>query len=255
MHGALAALAAGARHWTLVSTVSVYASNDEPDAREDAALLAPVEDGEDYGGAKVAAETASRAVLGERLLVARPGLIGGPGDGTDRFGYWVSRFALARQLADGAVLAPRTEERWAQIADVDDLAAWLCAAGAAGQGGVVNVTGASLPLGEALEVAAQVAGYDGEVVTAADDWLLERNVGYWAGPRSLPLWLPMADAAFAQRDTSALQASLAQLGVGLSSLAATMERTLADERSRGLDRPRRSGLARDEELALIAELA
>ena len=255
VQGALASLAACARHWTLVSTVSVYASNDEPGAQEDAALLAPSEDGEDYGGAKVAAEMASRAALGERLLVARPGLIGGPGDGSDRFGYWVSRFALARQLADGAVLAPQAEGRWAQVVDVDDLAAWLCAAGAAGHSGVVNVTGASLPLHEALEVAAQVAGYDGEQVTAADDWLLEHGVGYWAGLRSLPLWLPPVDTAFARRDTSALQASFPELGVGLSSLAATMERTLADERSRGLDRARRSGLARDEELALIAELA
>ncbi len=255
MQGALAALAAGARHWTLVSTVSVYASNDEPGAQEDAALLVPSRDGDDYRGARVAAEIASGAALGEWLLVARPGLVGGPGDGSDRFGYWVSRFALARQFVDGPVLAPRTEGRWAQIADVDDLAAWLCAAGEAGLSGVVNVTGASIPLQEALEVAARVAGYDGAVVSACDDWLLERGVGYWAGPRSLPLWLPMTDAAFAQRDTGALQASLPGLGMGLSSWAATMERTLTDERSRGLNRDRRSGLARGEELALTAELA
>ena len=253
--GALEALATRAGHWTLVSTVSVYASNDEPGAGENAALLAPSQDGDDYGGAKVAAEVATRAALGERLLVARAGLIGGPGDGSDRFGYWVARFALARQLADGRVLAPRTDRRWAQMVDVDDLAAWLCAAGSAGHSGTLNVTGQSSPLQEVLELAAQVAGYEGKMTFAPDGWLLERGVGYWAGPTSLPLWLPMADTAFAQRDTGALRASLTGLGIELSPLAATMERTLADERSRGLDRARRSGLERAEELALLAQLA
>jgi len=251
--GALDALAARARHWTLVSTISVYASNSEPGADEDAALL-PTEDLGDYGQAKVAAEMASRRALGDRLLLARPGLIGGPGDGSDRFGYWVSRFALAHQLGDGPVLAPPTAHRWAQVVDVDDLATWLAAAGEAGRHGTVNATGDSHPLHAVIQLAAQVAGYRGEVVTAPDDWLLQHGVTYWAGPRSLPLWLPIADTAMAQRDNGALRASLAAVGLTLSPLAATLERTLADERCRGLDRARRSGLDREEELELVARL-
>ena len=105
-----------------------------------------------------------------------------------------------------------------------------------------------------LQSAAQVAGYHGEKVSAPDDWLVERGIGYWAGPRSLPLWVPMADAAVARRDTTALQASLTALGLTLSPLPATLERTLADERSRGLDRARRSGLNREEERELLAQL-
>lgn len=251
--GALQALAPRARHWTLVSTVSVYASNDEPGADEDAALL-PVEDTTDYGQAKVAAEAASQAVLGSRLSVARAGLICGPGDASDRFGYWVSRFALARDLGDGPVLAPSTTDRWAQVIDVDDLASWLVAAGAAGHRGVVNAAGESLPLRQVLQLAAQVAGYDGEVVTAGDDWLLQNDVGYWAGPRSLPLWAPLVDSAVAQRGTTALRRSLTSLGLALSPLAATLERTLRDERDRGLGRARRSGLSRADEVDLLGRL-
>ena len=246
-------MASRADHWTLVSTVSVYAGNSEPGAGEDATLL-PVEDTDDYGQAKVAAEQATRAALGDRLLVARAGLIGGPGDGSDRFGYWVSRFALAEQLGDGPVLVPSTTGRWGQVVDVDDLARWLAAAGEAGQAGVVNAAGDSLPLREVLQRAAEVAGYRGEVVAPDDEWLLQQGVGYWAGPRSLPLWVPMTDVAVAQRGTTALQASLAALGLTLSPLTATLERTLADERLRGLDRPRRSGLSRTEELELLARL-
>lgn len=251
--GALEALASRSRHWTLLSTISVYASNSEPGAGEDAALLV-AEDMEDYGQAKVAAEVASRQALGDRLLIARAGLIGGPGDGSDRFGYWVSRFALAHQLGDGPVLTPPAAGRWGQVIDVDDLATWLSAAGEAGQHGTVNATGDSLPLQTVLQLAAQVAGYRGDIVTASDDWLLEHGVSYWAGPRSLPLWVPLTDAAVAQRDTAALQASLTALGLTLSPLAATLERTLDDERSRDLHRARRSGLGRDEELELLAQL-
>ena len=44
------------------------------------------------------------------------------------------------------------------------------------------------------------------------------------------------------------------LGGRLRPLRETLARTLADERERGLDRERRSGLSRADELALLAEL-
>ena len=50
----------------------MLARNSEPGAGEGAALL-PVEDTDDYGQAKVAAEQATRTALGDRLLVARAG--------------------------------------------------------------------------------------------------------------------------------------------------------------------------------------
>ncbi len=52
---ALDSVAERASHWTLVSTVSVYAGNDEPGVDESAALVEP-RDLTQYPDAKVAAE-------------------------------------------------------------------------------------------------------------------------------------------------------------------------------------------------------
>ena len=244
--GALAALAGHARHWTLVSSISVYADSTEPGADETAALLEPV-DLQKYGQAKVAAERASTEALGSRLLVVRPGLLAGPGDGSDRFGYWVSRFALAE---DGPVLVPAGADRAVQVLDIQDLAVWMVDAGRGGLTGTFNATGDSHALAEVLGLAAGVAGFRGRTVEAPDTWLLENDVRYWAGPRSLPLWLPSSDAGFARRDTGAFR----RAGGAPADLRTTLARALVDERSRGLARPRRSGLTRHEELELLARL-
>ncbi len=65
VESALDTLASRARHWTFVSTVSVYARNDEPDADESAELLRP-HDLNEYGEAKVAAEQATVHRLADR---------------------------------------------------------------------------------------------------------------------------------------------------------------------------------------------
>lgn len=249
-HVAAAADALGerAKHWTYISTVSVYAANDEPGADESAELLTPAgpEDAADYGRAKVAAEASVR-VLGHRTAIVRPGLIVGPGDPTDRFGYWVARFALA---GAGEVLVPRAEGRGAQVIDVDDLADFVVAVGRERWTGVANAVGDPVGLDRLLHDAADVAGHAGTAVAASDDWLEAHDVAYWMGPRSLPLWLPAEVPGFWTRSNAAYRL----LGGRLRPLRETLERTLADERARGLDRDRRSGLSRGDELALLAEL-
>ena len=244
--GALAKLAPVASHWTFVSTVSVYARHDAPGANETAELLEPV-DPEDYGQQKVTAERASFAAVGDRLLIARPGLIAGPGDDSDRFGYWVGRFVLA---GDGPVLCPITANRDVQVIDVRDLAAWIIRSGRDRLIGTIDAVGDRHSFAEALDTAADLAGYTGTRVVAADDWLSAHGVEHWAGPRSLPLWLPLAASALMQRDNSAF------LGAhgALRSLGYTLADTLADERQRGLERVRKAGLSRADELALIGQI-
>lgn len=238
---ALDALAADARHWTLVSTVSVYASHERAGDDETAATVDP-DDLTQYADAKVAAEIASAARVHDRLLIARPGLIVGPGDPSDRFGFWVGRLA-----GGGTVLTPTTRGRSVQFIDIGDLAEWIVQAATAGLVGTYDTVGPSLAMADVLSAAATVAGFDGELFPATDEELIDQGVQFWAGERSLPLWLPSDAQGLAQRSGGAFRA----VGGQTRPLHETLQRTLSDERARGLERVRRSGLARDEESRIV----
>lgn len=246
---ALDALADRASHWTLISSISVYDGDTGPGANESQALLSPDPEG-DYGAQKVHAETNSAHALSDRPLIVRPGLIVGPGDPSDRFGYWPGRFALAAD--DGEpVLVPPTENAWAQFIEATDLAAFTLRAAVDARTGPVDATGQPLPLAEVLDASADAAGFSGERRTADAAWLEQNDVNYWAGPRSLPLWLPADMTGFARRDTT----RFTSWGGTTRPLAESIERVLDDERTRALSRERRSGLSRHDELELLSREA
>ncbi|MCX6433202.1 MAG: oxidoreductase [Actinobacteria bacterium] len=253
VRSALDALAADAGHWTYVSSVSVYADTTTPGANEAAALVEPMTSGlatmDEYGEAKVGCEQLVTAAMGaDRSLLARAGLIGGPGDPTDRFGYWVSRFASA---SSEAVLVPDAPDLSTQVVDVRDLAAFLLACAGERATGPVNVVGEAVPFSDVVDMSALTAGFTGRAVRAAPQWLEEHEVQPWAGPRSLPLWLPLPEYACvgSRSDARALA-----LGLQRRSLEATLADVLADEVARGLGRARQAGLTRVEERTLLAQL-
>ncbi|GAB3450826.1 SDR family oxidoreductase [Phycicoccus ginsengisoli] len=252
VRGAVAALGPRTGTWVFVSSCSVYATHDQPGADESAPLLAPSdvdEDGFDtYGERKVACEQHVLSGLPGRALVARAGLIGGPGDISDRTGYWPLRFAHPA-TTDGAVLVPQSSVT-TQLVDVRDLAAWLVRAGGQGATGVVNASGPTLPLAEHLDTARRVAGHDGEVVAVPQAWLAEHSVAPWSGERSLPMWLPVPEyAGFMARDTTAARA----LGLVTRPLEDTLRDVLEWELRQGPGRPRRAGLSPTDERALLAQ--
>jgi 2'-hydroxyisoflavone reductase len=165
-------------------------------------LLGPVTEDVDlaehpdaYGGMKVACE---RIVLdGARsALVVRPGLVVGPGDPTGRFTYWP-----VRMHRGGRVLVPGEPDDPVQVVDVRDLAAWLVVAAESRTTGVLEAVGPVLgrkaflaAVARGVEPLREPAPADGpaepELVWAPEAWLREHEVEPWAGPGSLPLWLP-----------------------------------------------------------------
>jgi nucleoside-diphosphate-sugar epimerase len=254
---ATAALAGCGGSFVFVSSTNVYADHGTPGAGESAALLPALagdvmESMETYGQAKAACEGHVRDGFGPgRSLIARVGLIGGPGDTFDRTGYWPLRFRRPA-AGDGSVLVPDVPGLATQVIDVRDLAAWLVDAGERRLSGVFNVVGETIPLPAHLTLAREVAGHTGPVVPAGQDWLAAHGVQPWMGERSLPLWLPMPEyAGFSSRDASAAKAA----GLTTRPLAETLADTLAWELGRNLDRPRRAGLSDHDERRLIHALA
>ena len=241
---AVAALKPRAAHWAFVSTVSVYSDNRTPAQRADtAALRAPtgpeIEQSteETYGAAKVACEHA----VGANAFICRAGLIVGPEDPTGRFTYWPARLERG-----GEVLVAETPDDAVQFIDVRDLARWIVHAAQTRLTGCFDGIGPSFTRGEFLAECARAVGARC-TFTCVDRAFLERHeVKRWAGPRSLPLWLPLPDfAGFATRDTTPAR----DCGLTMRPLAETARDTLRWMRA---ESGPVTGLTADEEQAVLA---
>ena len=246
------ALAARAKHWTYVSSLNAYARYDDVNADESADLNEPTDldevTGELYGQAKVACEQAYAAAAGDRLVIARAGLIGGPGDGSDRSGYWVARGA---RDTEAPVLVPDSPDDPSQVLDVRDLAQWLVTNAENGVTGTFDTVGPTMPLGEFIELSLSIGGHTGPVVAADPAWLVEQGVGEFMGPESLPMWIrDPAYAGFSARTG----AKAMDAGLRHRSRADLVADALAWERELGLDRSRKAGLSAQREQELLAAL-
>lgn len=248
---ALTALAARARHWTFVSSCSVYADHSMPHAAEDADLLPPLpadtpSTPENYGESKSAIEQATLEAAAGKAHLCRAGLVSGPGDSSDRYGYWPARFARDNR----PVVVPDIGAAATQVIDVRDLAAWILEAAERGITGPLNALGEPVPFGEYVDASREAAHFHGPVLPAAEDWLVEHGIAYWSGKDSLPLWLPPGHDGFCSRSNAAAKAA----GLTLRPWLDTLQDTLDDERRRGLSRERAAGLTPETEDRLAGEL-
>jgi 2'-hydroxyisoflavone reductase len=177
-----------ARHYTFVSSISVYSSyaeavtEDSPVAQLDGASadeLAP--DFSNYGALKGLCEEEVEQAFGGRTLNVRAGLIVGPHDPTGRFTYWPHRIARG-----GEVLAPGAPDRPVQLIDVRDLAAWIVHSAETEVTGRFNAVSPPIPQSTLLEACARGSSGAPTFTYVDEDWLVAREVGQWM---ELPLWV------------------------------------------------------------------
>ncbi|MFD2768163.1 NAD-dependent epimerase/dehydratase family protein [Micromonospora eburnea] len=186
VRNAARALAGSVGHYGYVSSCSVYAQPVEPGSAEDAPVVeasADAVDG-DYPQLKAGGERAAVEVFGERALLARAGLILGPGEDIGRLPWWLRRIARG-----GEVLAPGPRDLPVQYIDARDLASWLLDRCAEGAGGAYNVVGRTghTTMGELLDAAVAVTGADAALRWTDPGPILAAGVVPW---NDLPIWIP-----------------------------------------------------------------
>ena len=204
-------LASRAARYVFVSSLSVYARTDRPgmDERTPVASLAdPLTEQvlEHYGALKAACEAVVDRIFGARATQARPGLIVGPFDATDRFGYWVARFVHPRLLGDrpARAVVPEPPERPLQFIDARDLAAWLLDLAARDVGGTFNAASPAWQwrMNDFVKALRGAATTPPRAAWIDEATLVAHGVEPWTG---LPLWLPPSEpdaAGFMTMDCS-----------------------------------------------------
>lgn len=181
-------LSGRAGHFGYVSSRSVYAYPAAAGLDEDGPLVggASPDDGGDvpYERVKRGGELAALDAFGDRALLARAGLILGPGENIGRLPWWLSRIARG-----GPVVAPGSPGAELQYIDVRDLARWLLDAGARGLHGAYNTVSrpGHATMGELLAACVAATGSDAELRWTDAETLLAAGIEPWS---DLPIWLP-----------------------------------------------------------------
>ncbi|MEV2244185.1 NAD-dependent epimerase/dehydratase family protein [Streptomyces sp. NPDC049970] len=184
-------LADRAGHFSYVSSRSVYDYPTPAGLPEDGPLVAGAspDAGPDvsYALAKRGGELAATDAFGGRALLARAGLILGPGENIGRLPWWLGRTARG-----GPVIAPGPPDAGLQYIDARDLAKWLLDAAASGLGGAYNLVSrpGHTTMGELLDACVRVTGSRAELRWTAPEVLLAAGVEPWT---DLPVWLPAGE--------------------------------------------------------------
>lgn len=245
-------------HYVFVSSISAYALEGFDWSRADQLLMEPVvgvdypvvqapegwSHGDDaaYGHMKALSEQIVMDAFPGRSTVVRPGLIVGPGDTTNRWGYWPLR------LADGGeVLAPGDPEHANQVIDQRDLTEWMVRLGENQTSGVFNGTGPGerMTTASMLEWIGEGTNSDHTLTWVPEDFLEAQGLAPWG---DFPAWIPGDPLMFV--DVSASVAS----GLTYRPLSMTAADALAFERSRDPEQveARPFGITREREAEVLA---
>jgi 2'-hydroxyisoflavone reductase len=246
--------------YVFISTISVYASNRQPNdetsplakygGKEALSVTAEAEKAGHaklYGPMKAAAEAEAEKWFPGKTLIIRPGLMVGPGDPTDRFTYWPVRIDRG-----GEVLAPGTPADPVQFVDARDVAQWTIRMIEQRAAGIYNATGPASPMGmgEMLAGISTALDSDAQFTWADAEFLRKRNVAAWS---DMPVWIRPQGSSAAMPRTSIKKALAA--GLTFRPLEETARDTLAWFKTLPEDRRTKlkAGLSPERERALLAE--
>jgi 2'-hydroxyisoflavone reductase len=204
-----------ARHYTFVSSISVYAQSSSQLTERSPVATLPDEmteeiTGETYGALKALCEKTLESIFVNRTLNVRAGLIVGEYDMSGRFLYWVSRIAKG-----GEVAVPHDAP--SQFIDVRDLAEWILKSVENNLTGVFNVTG-NFTRNAVFETCKTVSNSDATFVEISDEILEANQILPYT---ELPLWLPKAYSALEEVSIEKAFAS----GLTFRSLEETIRKT------------------------------
>ncbi|MBM4111977.1 MAG: NAD-dependent epimerase/dehydratase family protein [Phycisphaerae bacterium] len=186
----------------VVSTISVYASNDEPNANEDAKLAEVADDiaagidthekvGQHYGAMKARVEKAAMERFPGKVTIIRPGLIVGPRDTTGRYSYWP-----VRGSEGGRMIAPGTGDDFIQIVDVRDLGEFTVHCAEVPHFGVFNAVNpaGTRTIRDVVDAAVRSGGDKAQPVWISEEFLKQNGVSAW---QHMPAWVPKSADGYA----------------------------------------------------------
>ena len=216
------------KHYTFISTISVYPDNSKPGADEtdgtspmpaglDPYTLEPAARSRNYGELKTFSENLVKETYPNNLII-RPGLIVGPLDPSDRFTYWPVRIDKG-----GEVMAPGNPTDPVQFIDSRDLAEWTIRMIENKETGTYNASGPD----KRLSIAEMLYGIKGITTAGAQftwvpaDFLADQKIRGW---RHMTVWVPPTgdSAGFSQRSVAKAVAK----GLTYRPLAVTAKDTL-----------------------------
>jgi len=167
------------RHYTFISTISVY---DDPAANaktdEDSPVLAYegsadpysiITEDEQYGALKILCEREAQKQFPGRTAVLRLGFVAGPDETHGVLSYWAARGKMG-----GEILAAGARSTPVQYIDVRDLAEWAVRLVEENVSGTFNVLSPSHGIDEVIESAASTASEPTRITWVPTEWLADQ---------------------------------------------------------------------------------
>ena len=167
------------RHYTFISTISVY---DDPAANaktdEDSPVLAYegsadpysiITEDEQYGALKILCEREAQKQFPGRTAVLRLGFVAGPDETHGVLSYWAARGKMG-----GEILAAGERSTPVQYIDVRDLAEWAVRLVEENVSGTFNVLSPSHGIDEVIESAASTASEPTRITWVPTEWLADQ---------------------------------------------------------------------------------